>query len=63
MADALRLLIGGPTFLYVFLLGVFCASMQVLIPYSRYVSYLKWLTFALFAYFGTVMVVHVPCRG
>ena len=60
MADALRLLIGGPTFLYVFLLGVFCASLQVLIPYSRYVSYLKWLTFALFAYFGTVMVVHVP---
>ena len=60
MADALRLLIGGPTFLYVFLLGVFCASMQVLIPYSRYVSYLKWLTFALFAYFGTVMVAHVP---
>jgi NRAMP (natural resistance-associated macrophage protein)-like metal ion transporter len=60
MADALRLLIGGPTFLYVFLFGVFCASLQVLIPYSRYVSYLKWLTFALFAYFGTVMVVHVP---
>ena len=41
MADALRLLIGGPTFLYVFSLGVFCASLQVLIPYSRYVSYLK----------------------
>ena len=60
MADALRLLIGGPTFMYVFLLGVFCASLQVLIPYSRYVSYLKWLTFALFAYFGTVIVVHVP---
>jgi Mn2+/Fe2+ NRAMP family transporter len=28
--------------------------------YSRYVSVLKWLTLALFAYFGTVLVVNVP---
>jgi Mn2+/Fe2+ NRAMP family transporter len=60
MADALRLLIGGPTFLYVLFLGALCAALQVFIPYSRYVSYLKWLTFALFAYFGTVLVVKVP---
>ena len=60
MADALRLLIGGPTFLYVLLFGIFCAALEVFIPYSRYVSYLKWLTFALFAYFGTVVVVKVP---
>ena len=38
MADALRLLIGGPTFLYVFLFGIFCAGLEVFIPYSRYVS-------------------------
>ena len=60
MADALRLLIGGPTSLYVLLFGIFCAGLEVLIPYSRYVSFLKWLTFALFAYFGTAMVVKVP---
>jgi NRAMP (natural resistance-associated macrophage protein)-like metal ion transporter len=60
MADALRLIIGGPTFLYVLSVGVFCAVLQVFIPYSRYVSFLKWLTFALFAYFGTAMVVKVP---
>jgi Mn2+/Fe2+ NRAMP family transporter len=28
--------------------------------YTRYVSVLKWLTFSLFAYFGTVMVVDIP---
>jgi Mn2+/Fe2+ NRAMP family transporter len=28
--------------------------------YSKYVRWLKWLTLALLAYFGTVMVVHVP---
>jgi Mn2+/Fe2+ NRAMP family transporter len=60
MADALRLLIGGPTFLYVFMFGIFCASLEVLVPYSRYVSFLKWLTFALFAYFGTAIAVKVP---
>src|SRR6476659_7192537 len=60
MADALRLLIGGSTFLYVLLFGTFCAALEVFIPYSRYVSFLKWLTFALFAYFATAIVVKVP---
>jgi Mn2+/Fe2+ NRAMP family transporter len=53
-------LIGGPKLLYVVAFGILCAALQVYIPYSRYVSVLKWLTFALFAYFGTVMVVKVP---
>src|SRR5262249_6935770 len=39
-----------------------CAVLQVFIPYSRYVSYLRWLTFALFAYFGTALVVEIPWR-
>ena len=49
-----------PDLLYVLVFGIFCAGLEVLIPYSRYVSFLKWLTFALFAYFGTAMVVRVP---
>ena len=60
MGDAVSLLIGGPKLLYVVGFGILCAVLQVLVPYSRYVSVLKWLTFALFAYFGTVMVVKVP---
>ena len=60
MGDAVSLLIGGPKFLYVAGFGILCAALQVLIPYSRYVFVLKWLTFSLFAYFGTVMVVKVP---
>ena len=60
MGDAVSLLIGGPKLLYVVAFGVFCAVLQVFIPYARYVPILKWLTFALFAYFGTVMVVKVP---
>jgi hypothetical protein len=28
--------------------------------YSRYVVFLKWLTLALFAYFGTAATVAIP---
>ena len=60
MGDALALLVGGPKLLYVFAFAFLCAGLQVFIVYSKYVGWLKWLTLALLAYFGTVMVVHVP---
>jgi Mn2+/Fe2+ NRAMP family transporter len=60
MGDALSLLVGGPQLFYVVLAGVFCVVLQIFVPYQRYVSVLKWLTVSLFAYFGTVMVVHIP---
>src|SRR6266446_2409727 len=60
MADALGLLIGGPVLLYVIVFGLFCAILQVFMAYRPYVAVLKWLTLALFAYFGTVMVVEIP---
>jgi len=60
MADAVTLLVGGPALIYVILFGIVCAGLEVFIPYARYVSVLRWLTFALFAYFGTVLVVKVP---
>ena len=60
MADALRLLIGGPALIYVILFGFICAVLQVFMTYRRYVALLKWLTLALFAYFGTVLTVQIP---
>jgi NRAMP (natural resistance-associated macrophage protein)-like metal ion transporter len=60
MADALRLLIGGPALMYVILFGCICAVLQVFMTYQRYVTVLKWLTLALFAYFGTVLTVQIP---
>jgi NRAMP (natural resistance-associated macrophage protein)-like metal ion transporter len=62
MGDALSLLIRGPRLLYVIIFGSLCAALQIYLQYTRYVSVLKWLCLALFAYFGTVMVVHVPWR-
>jgi NRAMP (natural resistance-associated macrophage protein)-like metal ion transporter len=60
MGDALGLLIGGPVMLYVIAFGLLCAIVQIFLSYRRYVAVLRWLTLALFAYFGTVMVVQIP---
>jgi Mn2+/Fe2+ NRAMP family transporter len=60
MADALRLQHRWTDICLRFSFATLCATLEVFIRYSRYVSVLKWLTFALFAYFGTVMAVKVP---
>jgi NRAMP (natural resistance-associated macrophage protein)-like metal ion transporter len=60
MADAVKLVVGGPRHIYAITLGVICLLLQVFIPYRRYVRVLKWLTLSLFAYVGTVFASHVP---
>jgi NRAMP (natural resistance-associated macrophage protein)-like metal ion transporter len=60
MADALRLLIGGPSVLYVAVLGYVSVLAQIFMEYSRYVAILKWLTLVLFAYVIALAVVKVP---
>jgi NRAMP (natural resistance-associated macrophage protein)-like metal ion transporter len=59
MGAALRLVIGGPAQLYVVLLAVLCAGLEIFVQYKHYASILKWLTLALFAYVGTVLIVGV----
>jgi NRAMP (natural resistance-associated macrophage protein)-like metal ion transporter len=60
MGAAATLLAPGPAWLYVTLFGVASLLLQVLIPYKRYVPFLKWLTLALFAYVATALVVGQP---
>jgi NRAMP (natural resistance-associated macrophage protein)-like metal ion transporter len=62
MADALKLLIGGPGHLYVAGFAVLCAGLEIFSRYGRYVSILKWLTTTLFAYVAVAFVVQVPWR-
>ena len=62
MAEAARLLAGGPATLYILLFGAACVLGQVFFSYERSVRILKWLTLALFSYVAVVMVVHVPWR-
>ncbi len=59
MAAGLKLVIGGPQLAYVALFSVISILLEVFVRYSRYVSVLKWLTLALFAYVGVAFVVHV----
>ena len=60
MAAALKLLIGGPSLLYVAAFGVLSLILEVFVRYARYVSVLKYLTLVLFAYVGVALVVHIP---
>lgn len=59
MGDALALLIGGPGRIYAAVFGIISLVLQMVVPYSKYVRVLKWLTLALLAYVATVFVVHV----
>jgi NRAMP (natural resistance-associated macrophage protein)-like metal ion transporter len=59
MADAVRVLIGGPQIVYVLAFGVICVVTQIFLSYDRYVGVLKWLTLALFAYVATLLFVKV----
>jgi Mn2+/Fe2+ NRAMP family transporter len=63
MAEASRLLFSAPpAWAYVGAFGAITTLSQVFLNHTRYVAVLKWLTLSLFAYFGTVCVVHVPWR-
>src|ERR1700682_3784114 len=59
MGAAFQLLAQGPLALYIVLFGAFSLLLQVVVPYTKYVAYLKWLTLALFAYVATAFVAHV----
>jgi hypothetical protein len=61
-AAATQLLVGGKLLLYTIFFGVASLLLQVYVPYRIYVRYLKWLTWALFAYVLTAFVVRVPWR-
>lgn len=59
MGAAAKLLVGGGEHVFTILFAVVSLLLQVLIPYHRYVSYLKWLTLALFAYVAVIFTVHI----
>jgi NRAMP (natural resistance-associated macrophage protein)-like metal ion transporter len=61
MGEAMHLVVGhGSPHLYSLAFGFVCLSLQIFLPYRKYVQYLKWLTLGLLAYVATVFAVHVP---
>ena len=63
MGEALRLLVGGSSHLYAIAFGVFSLTLQVRLPYQRYVRWLKWLTLALFSYVAVAFAVDLDWRA
>ena len=60
MGAAAKLFLPGPVWAYILLLGGVSLLLQIAVPYTKYVPYLKWLTLALFAYIVTAIVVGEP---
>ena len=60
MGAGLRLIVGGPALVYALLFGVVCLTAEILIPYHRYVGYLKFLTLVLFVYVAAAFSIQVP---
>jgi NRAMP (natural resistance-associated macrophage protein)-like metal ion transporter len=60
MAAALKLLIGGPSGLYVAGFAIFCTWLEVFSRYQRYIAILKWISFVLLSYVAVALIVPVP---
>ena len=60
MGNALQLLVGGKSEIYIVFFALISLTLQVFIPFPRYAPILKWLTLSLLGYVATVFVVHVP---
>ncbi|MBI3196639.1 MAG: divalent metal cation transporter [Rhodospirillales bacterium] len=59
MGAAAQLVLGGDRHFYTIGFAAVSLLAVVLVPYHRYVGYLKWLTFSLFAYVGVVFTVQI----
>jgi NRAMP (natural resistance-associated macrophage protein)-like metal ion transporter len=59
MGAAAQLLLPARTWIYILLFGFASLLLQILVPYSSYVKYLKWLTLSLFAYVATAFFVRI----
>src|SRR6185503_18153197 len=56
----LRLVIGGPALVYALAFGFACLAAEIIVPYHRYVGYLKFLTLVLFVYVAAAFSIQVP---
>jgi NRAMP (natural resistance-associated macrophage protein)-like metal ion transporter len=59
MGSAAQLILPGNIGLFIVIFGIGSLIGILLVPYSTYAKYLKWLTLSLFAYVGVVFFTHV----
>jgi NRAMP (natural resistance-associated macrophage protein)-like metal ion transporter len=59
MGAAAKLVTGWDRHILTVAFALVSLSLQIFVPYHRYVSFLKWLTLALFAYIGVIFAVRI----
>jgi Mn2+/Fe2+ NRAMP family transporter len=59
MGAATQLVLPGDAGLFILIFGIASLAAVLLVPYSTYAKYLKWLTLSLFSYVGVVFFAHV----
>ncbi len=59
MGSAAQLVLPGKISLFIIIFGGGSLAGILLVPYSTYAKYLKWLTLSLFSYVGVVFFTHV----
>ena len=60
MGEVAQLVTGFNWHIMTLLFVVLTLALQILVPYHRYVYFLKWLTLSLLAYAAVLFTVHVP---
>ena len=60
MAAAIDLIFPGNYFIYVVMVGIGSAALQVIVPYHLYLFYLKWLTLSLLSYLAVMFFIKIP---
>jgi NRAMP (natural resistance-associated macrophage protein)-like metal ion transporter len=60
MGNALQLLVGGVSEIYIVFFALLSLTLQIFVPFPRYAPLLKWMTLSLLGYVATVFVVQVP---
>lgn len=62
MGEAAEMVTGFPRQAMTVALVAATLGLQILVPYHRYVFFLKWMTLSLLAYVGLLFTVHIPWR-
>ncbi|HXM92276.1 MAG TPA: divalent metal cation transporter, partial [Candidatus Dormibacteraeota bacterium] len=50
MGESAHMLVGGPAWIHLLVMGLISILLQIFVPYTRYVKYLKFLVLSLLAY-------------
>jgi NRAMP (natural resistance-associated macrophage protein)-like metal ion transporter len=59
MGECAHMLAGGPTWVHLLTMGLVSILLQIFVPYTRYVKYLKFLVMSLLAYVVTAFLVRI----